>query len=46
MDSNGVFGLHFHGSHGMDVMASIECHGRGGILQNSTEAMELDLVEN
>ena len=28
------------------VMASIECHGRGGILQNSTEAMELDLVEN
>ena len=32
-------------SHGMPY-ASIECHGRGGILQNSTEAMELDLVEN
>ena len=29
-----------------DSMASIECHGSGGILQNSTEAMELDLVEN
>ena len=28
------------------AMASIECHGSGGILQNSTEAMELDLVEN
>ena len=28
------------------AMASIECHGRGGILQNSMEVMELDLVEN
>ena len=27
------------------AMASIDCHGRGGILQNSTEAMEIDLVE-
>ena len=27
----------------MDAVAG---HGRGGILQNSTEAMELDLVEN
>ena len=28
------------------AMASIECHGRGGILQNSMEVLELDLVEN
>ena len=28
------------------AMASIECHGTGGILQNSMEVMELDLSEN
>ena len=28
------------------AMASIECHGRGGILLNSMEVLELDLVEN
>ena len=28
------------------AMASIECHGRGGILHNSMEVLELDLVEN
>ena len=28
------------------AMASIECHGTGGILQNSMEVMELDLIEN
>ena len=27
-------------------MDAMEGHGRGGILQNYTEAMELDLVEN
>ena len=27
------------------TMDAMEGHGRGGILQNSTEAMELDLVE-
>ena len=54
---HGVFGLHFHGlpnnsvppmfsigvHETMDAMAG---HGRGGNLQNSTEAMELDPVEN
>ena len=30
----------------IDVHATMEGYGRGGILQNSTEAMELDLVEN
>ena len=49
---HGAIGLHFHGIHPMlsiDVhatMDAMEGHGRGGILQNSTEAMELDLVEN
>ena len=49
---HGAIGLHFHGIHPMisiDVhatMDAMEDHGRGGILQNSTEAMELDLVEN
>ena len=49
---HGAIGLHFHGIHPMlsiDVhatMDAMEGHGRGGILQNSTEAMELDLFEN
>ena len=30
----------------IDVHATMEGHGRGGILQNSTEDMELDLAEN
>ena len=28
------------------IMDAMEGHGRGGILQNSTEAMELGLFEN
>ena len=28
------------------TMDAMEGHGRGGILQNSTEAMEFDLFEN
>ena len=49
---HGAIGLHFHGIHPMlsiDVhaaMDAMEGHGWGGILQNSTEAMELDLDEN
>ena len=48
----GAIGLHFDGIHPMlsiDVhatMDAMEGHGKGGILQNSTEAMKLDLVEN
>ena len=48
----GAIGLHFDGIHPMlstDVhatMDAMEGHGRGEILQNFTEAMELDLVEN
>ena len=48
----GAIGLHFDGIHPMlsidnhATMDSMEGHGRGGILQNSTKAMELDLVEN
>ena len=47
-----AIGLHFDGINPMlsiDVHATtdaMEGHGKGGILQNSTEAMELDLVEN
>ena len=43
---------HFHGIrpiHSIDVHATmdgIEGHGRCEILQNSTEAMKLDMVEN
>ena len=40
------FHCHFHGVFGLHAMASIECHETGGILQNSMEIMELDLVEN
>ena len=49
---HGTIGLHFHGIHPMlsidvhAIMDAMEGHGRGGILQNSTEAMELGLFEN
>ena len=49
---HGTIGLHFHRIHTMlsidvhAIMDAMEGHGRGGILQNSTEAIELGLFEN
>ena len=46
---HGAIGLHFHGIHPMlsiDVhatMDAMEGHGRGGMVQNSTEAMENEM---
>ena len=50
MDSTAI-SMEFSDSISMEVMAnyamaSIECHGRGGILQNSMEVLKLDLVVN
>ena len=41
---HGAIGLYVYGNHPMlfiDVHATMEGHGRGGILHNYTEAMEL-----